>query len=372
MKYEQQLVNLKDQVYQAKKILIVSPAKITVDRLAAALSLMLSLKQQGKDVTVLTEGSPLVSHSHLFGVGKIKKEFPQSEGGNFIVSLEGVVDTSSGTPIVTALEKLDWYPEGNNLNLVFHVVPGAQFSPTNITTRTQGQGFDVIFMIGAANPFDLGGIYQNHLDEFSEALTVNIDNNSQNSSFGKINIIDQHASSLSEMISHIIPDLGLGVDQDIATNIIAGIYDTTRQMTHRVTPETFMAIAQAMQLGGKIPQQQSHQGQGKPQFQQNQGGTQKQQGQQNQGKGFDLSKMFNQKYEPKQNNQPQQPQEQQQSQQNQPQPSQKKSEEETPSGEVVATRSAENGEFVTRQNVENNTPAPDWLTPKIYKGGSLG
>ena len=58
-----------------------------------------------------------------------------------------------------------------------------------------------------------------------------------------------------------------------------------------------------------------------------------------------------------------------------------KSYEETPSGEFAVSRNMEGTEFSSsyvppanpqvngQSGQENNNPAPDWLTPKIYKGG---
>jgi hypothetical protein len=54
----------------------------------------LSLQKMGKTVSVVSEGTPLVSHSHLYGIGDVKNSVPTSGEGNFVIKLDGVVDPS--------------------------------------------------------------------------------------------------------------------------------------------------------------------------------------------------------------------------------------------------------------------------------------
>lgn len=314
MKYDAQIGELKNLLPSAKSILIALPVGADTDRLAAALSLFLILEARGKEVSVVCEDSMRVAQSHLFGVDHVQKSLPQTEGGNLTVTLEGVA-SSNGT--VPALEKLDWYAEGNNLNLVFHVLPGQTFQPARIVPHYQGSGFSLIFVIGAANLDSLGGIYRTSSQVFSGVHIVNIDNQG-NTGFGSTNVVDTGASSVCEMMVNLISDLGLTMDGDTASNLLSGIFASTDNLTNaKVNADTYMAVANCLRVGGKKPSVAS--GALQPAIVTS-------------GPVPDLSALI-----PKEEPPPPSPEE----------------------------RPMEEG-------VVSETPEPEWLTPKIFKGSSLG
>lgn len=251
MKYDSQIGELKNLLPAAKNILIALPAGANIDKLAAGLSLFLILETQGKQASIVCDDTILASHGHLFGVDHIQKNVSSTEGGNLTLTLEGVA-ASDGT--VPALEKLDWYAEGNNLNLVFHVLPGQTFQPAKIVPKYQGSGFNLIFVVGAVNLNSLGSIYSQNPRVFSNTHLVNIDTQSANTSFGQTNVIDPSASSLSEAMVNLISDLGLALDQDSASNLLAGIFDATANLSDpKTTADSFMAVASCLRVGGKKP-----------------------------------------------------------------------------------------------------------------------
>ncbi|MBI3109690.1 hypothetical protein HYZ06_01475 [Candidatus Daviesbacteria bacterium] len=324
MKYDAQIVELKNLLPSAKNILIALPVGADTDRLAAALSLFLIFEAQGKEVSVVCEDSMRVAQAHLFGVDHVQKTLPQTEGGNLTLTLEGVA-ASDGT--VPALEKLDWYAENNNLNLVFHVLPGQTFQPARIVPRYQGSGFDLIFVIGAANLDSLGSIYRQNAQGYSGVHIVNIDNQN-NTGFGSTNVVDTQASSVGEMVVNLILDLGLTMDADVASNLLSGIFASTDSLTNpKVNADTYMAVAQCLRVGGRKPAVSATM----PQVQVAPQGPQP-----------DLSALI-----------PSTPIIQQTLTQPTPPAS---SPEERPAGEGVVSE----------------TPEPEWLTPKIFKGTSIG
>ena len=84
-KYTNLLSDLPSRLSSANRVLIAIPSILTTDKLASALALGLALKSAGKTVNVVSEGSPLVSHGNLFGVGEVKNTVPSSGGGNFLI-----------------------------------------------------------------------------------------------------------------------------------------------------------------------------------------------------------------------------------------------------------------------------------------------
>lgn len=251
MKYDSQITELKNLLPQAKNILIAVSVGADIDKLAAGLGLFLIFETAGKTVNIVSDDAMLVSQSHLFGVDHVQKTLPSTDGGNLTLTLEGVA-ASNGT--VPALEKLDWFAEGNNLNLVFHVLPGQIFQPAKIIPRYQGSGFDLIITVGAVNLNALGGIYSQNQNAFSGTHIVNIDTQAANSLFGQTNVVDGAASSVSEVMLNLIFDLGFNLDADSASNLLAGVFDATNNLQDpKVTADTYLAVANCLRVGGRKP-----------------------------------------------------------------------------------------------------------------------
>lgn len=250
MRYDQQITELKKVLPTAKSILVAVPAKANIDQLAAGLSIYLTLESQGKQVSIISDDTIKVGQSYLFGVDHVQKTLSYADGGNLTLTLEGVA-ASDGT--IPALEKLDWSAEGGNLNLVFHVLPGQTFQPAKIVPHYQGSGFNLIFVIGAVNLNSLGNIYQPSSQVFSTHI-VNIDNQVANTSFGQTNVLDTMASSVSEVLTSVITDLGFVLGSDVASNLLAGIFDATNNLTNeKVSAETYVAVANCLRVGGRKP-----------------------------------------------------------------------------------------------------------------------
>lgn len=344
MVYDSQLEQLKNLLPTVKNILIALPAGSDLDKLAAGLSLFLSLQQsfgsaQDKQVSIVCDNTIRVAQSHLFAIDKIQNTLTQGGDSDFVITLEGVAVPDSANPTgwkVPALSTMDYVASNNNLDLIFHVLPGQTFKPSRIVPKEQGGSFDLIFTLGATGLTSLGNIYNSNQQAFTGIHIVNIDNQASNTGFGQTNIIDPNSSSLSEMLVNILPGLNLPMTQDEASNLLAGIFESTNNLTNdRSNADTFMAVAQCLRVGGKKPSLVNN-AVGQPTT-----------------PGFDLSALIPQ--------QPQQPAPQPAPQetfvnptivselQQQPRPSF----EERPSGERV----------VSESEVE-----PDWLTPKIFKG----
>jgi hypothetical protein len=255
-KYDALVSELKNVLPQAKNILIALPKGSDIDRFAAGLSLYLSFEDQGKQVSIVTEDTIRVAQANLFGIDHVSNTVAQSGAGNFILTLAGVAapDPSGVGGRVPSLEKLDYFVEGSNLNLVFNVLPGQTFAPTAITPRYQGAGYDVIFTIGSASLIDLGNIYSANASIFQGPHIVNIDNETDNVTFGKTNVVDSSASSLSEIMTEVITTLGLPFDGDMGSNLLTGIFSATANLQNeRVSADTYLVVSTCLRVGGKKP-----------------------------------------------------------------------------------------------------------------------
>ena len=353
MKYDSQITELKNLLPTAKSILIAIPVNADTDRLAAALALFLTLEALGKQVAIVSDDAIKVAQSHLFGVDHIQSNLPPTDGGNLTITLEGVA-ASDGT--VPALEKLDWSAENSNLNLVFHVIPGQTFQPAKIVPKYQGSGFNLIFVVGAINLNALGNVYNTNQQAFSGTHIVNIDIQSANTSFGQTNVLDPNASSVSEVMTNLITDLGFNLDADTASNLLAGIFEATANLTNdKTSAETYMVVANCLRVGGRKPSGMPGAASvvSQPQTQPSQQPSYDWSGLMPKNEPIPQPQMPAQEYTiPPVVNQVDAGDDSVAMQPVDVQPSP----EERPSGERVVSE----------------TPEPDWLTPKIFKGSSLG
>lgn len=355
MKYDIQLSGVAQLLPKTQSVLVALSAQSSIDELAAGLALLLSLKQAGKEASIVSEGIIRVGHTNLFGVGEIQTKIPEVKGGNFVIALGGVAAVGpDGKGIVPALEKLDYYTSGSDLNLVFNVLPGQKFEPTSVTPRYEGGGFGLIFVIGAGSLSELGSVYTTNQQLFTSSHVVNIDNGQGNAQFGNTNVVDPSASSSSEMVPQILSFLGLPVNGDIATNILSGIFAATSGLQERnAGADTYEVVAQALRAGGQRPTQIQENSVTTP-------GVAVQPIQPAQPfqqpvapQGFDLSKVFGAPLSSPADNFTVPPVVGSNQVELQPEP--QPSPEEAVVGEEVVT------------------PEDDWLTPKIFKGkGSIG
>lgn len=361
MKYDLQVSQIQPIIHSAQNILIAVSSEVSEDKLASGLALFLSLKQAGKNVSIVSDAALTVGFTHLFGIGNIKNSLPQSSGGNYTITLGNVVGTDGMIP---ALQNLDWAPCGTNktdLKLTFHVNPGQKFEPTFVTPEYESGNFDLIITIGAATWLALGTIYANNSQAFSGSTVLNIDNNPENTNFGQLNLIDGGAS-LSEIIGLILPALSLPYEGDCASNIIAGLFASTNSL-QSASADSFEVMAQALRVGGQKPSSipntapmsdpnaQVAATTGMPAWVSppQQAAPQETVQPENPTQGLNISPFLN----------PQNFSVDVSSAQTQPEPAkpeEQSSQEEVPMGEAAQTIS----------------PEADWLTPKIFKSNKIG
>ncbi len=232
---DQTLSKLNEFLGSSKSIAVVAPKDSSVDQMAAALSLFLSLQAAGRQVSIATPENPLVELSHLVGIDKVKTSLGGSSG-DLVVSFpynEGEI------------EKVSYTLEDGLLNIVVKAGElGFSSDQKDVKyTRPQG-GLDLLFIVGAARISDLGKLFDPEL--LKETTVVNIDNNSQNQGFGDIVMVSTRLSSVSEQIANVLMSLNLPMDLDIAQNLLDGILSATNNFQ---SPNT---SALALEMGGVL------------------------------------------------------------------------------------------------------------------------
>lgn len=224
----------------AQLIYIVLPEKLNLDKVAAALSLYLSLKKIGKQVTTYCVKPMIVKYSGLVGVDKIKQKL---EGKNLTVSFDYVADS---------IEKVSYNIQDNKFNLL--IQPKDGFPPLateKVSYSYSGGQADLVLVIGATSLTDLGALYSGNQEFFNNSNVINIDIQLANSQFGKINLVKNNLVSYSELVASLLSGLRLPVDSDMASNLLKGIEEVTNNFSDKITPLSLEAAAFCLRAGAK-------------------------------------------------------------------------------------------------------------------------
>lgn len=242
MRKAYQFSELQKLLVPAQKALVFIPKNPTFDQIAAALAIFLSLEKMEKKVSILCPEPMTVEFSHLVGVDKIKDFLGKEEG--LVVTLDYPIEN---------IEKVSYNDDGGKLNLVIKPKSGSPpIQPEKVIFSSQKTQEELIFSIGARKPEGLGKFYQSNPSLFQEGMVVNIDNNSQNNQFGKINFVDPEVSSCSEIVVSILEALRLPFNEDIGSNLLLGLERETQNFTSpMVNADTFEAAALCLRAGGR-------------------------------------------------------------------------------------------------------------------------
>ncbi|KKS95999.1 MAG: exopolyphosphatase-like protein, phosphoesterase RecJ domain-containing protein [Candidatus Gottesmanbacteria bacterium GW2011_GWA2_43_14] len=339
----------RDQVNQArtllessKAILIALPANPSFDAVAAALSFYLSLSAAGKQISMVSATEMTVGYNELVGVDKIGKAIGSQNGRNLIISFpyqEG------------SIEKVSYNIENDTFNLVIEPREGyPPITPEMMQYNYSGGATDCIITVGASKLDDLDSLYNGNQSLFNEKPLINIDVAGNNQKYGKANIIDTSASSISELAATLISEMGLSLEPDIATNLMMGLSEETNNFASpEVTAATFETAALLLKNGARQKQSQAKTGQNLPQFPR-QDQSQKPFSFARPQRPFQRQPVSGQQQQTQQQQQPFRPKTQPQQQPKQQQ-----------QGQSPSVREA---------GSPPETP-PDWLKPKIYKGSTL-
>ena len=229
----------------AKTVLILLASDPSLDVVAAGLSLYLSLTQRQLNASIGCSTPMTVNFNRLFGVNKIKSHIGNQ---NLVVSFNYSEDS---------LEKVsyDKDPAAQKFHLTIEPKAGKQpLDPGQVEFSYTGSNADLIFVLGARTLEDLGELYQQEktlLDNKQKTL-VNLSHLDKNSQFGTVNLYDPESSGCSEITLNLIKALGLPLEPDMATNLLAGIEVSTNNLqSPKITADTFETIAELMRLGAK-------------------------------------------------------------------------------------------------------------------------
>lgn len=232
---------IREAVEKHISIAIVVPVNPTLDQMAAALSLYLSMSTLGKKLTVATPNAPLVEVSSLVGVDKVTTSL-SGEGGDLIVSFpyrEGEI------------EKVSYTRDDNFLNIVVKAGElGLNFDEKDVKYTRGGVAPEMLFIIGASRVSDLGSLFDPAA--LKDTVVVNIDNKAENQGFGDILMISTKLSSVSEAVANLIISLNLKLDPDVAQNLMLGLSSATENFQSDLTSPLAFEMAGVLMRNGAV------------------------------------------------------------------------------------------------------------------------
>lgn len=199
-------------------VTIIGPSP-NIDNVAAALAFSMSLKKIGRKAHTVcfTDLGPVKERiASLRGTDQILKTLPSKQ-------LSVVIDYSEGTFSQGKIQKkadsltVELLPEPNQPPL----------TPINIQSNNYQSKPDTAVLIDAPSLSAITGITAENQAVLNQMPIINIDNHVQNTSYGRVNLIDTKASSLCEMVALLVYDLRLAFDEDIAHNLYTAMGSIT-------------------------------------------------------------------------------------------------------------------------------------------------
>lgn len=120
-----------------------------------------------------------------------------------------------------------------------------------ITTSHSDFKYDLIFVLNTPDLLALGQIYENNNDLFFKRPIINLDYQITNEHFGQVNIVDNTAVSIGEVVHNLLEQIGNEyLDKDIATALLTSIIAQTRSFkTTNIKPHTLALAGKLMNLG---------------------------------------------------------------------------------------------------------------------------
>jgi phosphoesterase RecJ-like protein len=134
-------------------------------------------------------------------------------------------------------------------------VPGyLQFLPGVDSVRSApGLEPDLAVIVDSGDFARIGSLVTDHADWLAKSRIVNIDHHVSNPGFGAVNLVDPDAASTCEMVALLLPELGMELDAELATVLLAGIVNDTRTFAHpNVTPRTLQVAASLVEAGADL------------------------------------------------------------------------------------------------------------------------
>lgn len=225
----------------AHHITILLPKQAGFDLVSASLGLKISLESSGKQTRVVCPDPITVEFNRLVGVDEIVNSIGSR---NLIISFPGQTQY---------VDKVSYNLEKGDLQLVISPkFDSPELDHNQLKFISGVQRTDLIITMGVLKLTDLGPVFDQIKDQLSNTTVVSLSHTASPDKFSTHEIHDYETSSLSELTTHVIEILSLNLEQDAASNLLAGIEKATDNFRHpAVSVKTFEAATILMRKGAK-------------------------------------------------------------------------------------------------------------------------
>lgn len=236
---EQQII---EQIDKATRILITFGRDWKGDTIASALALKTWLALREKTADIIAEKpTRMLPFTFLPGYALITHELNNIR--RFIISL----NLTNG-----AVDQVEYRLEKQTLDFIVSPKDGF-FTASDISSRSSGFRYDLIFVLGTPDLESLGSIYDRDTEFFFKTPIINIDHNPANENFGQINFVNVKAVAVAEILYDIISTVPENkINEDMATCLLTGLITATKSFkTPNITPHTLNIASELITLGGR-------------------------------------------------------------------------------------------------------------------------
>lgn len=119
--------------------------------------------------------------------------------------------------------------------------------------RTPALEPDVAVVLDAGELHRIGKVLEERADWFAHVQVANIDHHVSNPGYGQAVWIEPEAAATCEMVARLLPELGVSIDAELATCLMAGIVQDTHTFAHpNATPRTLRVAADLLEAGAAL------------------------------------------------------------------------------------------------------------------------
>lgn len=231
----------------AESVLVVCASNATHDSLRAAASLYGVLKSDTKKSVKLLYAKKASGKNKKNGSENIAYlDEAQGDIGheNLCISLDYLEES---------VDKVSYHVNEDVKKFYLTIKPkkGAlPLSNKNVDFSYTGADADMIILVGVNDLESLGKLYFGYESLFNTATLVSV--NSHETSFGNLKLDVSGVSSFSEFVAWLLVGLGVAIDSDSATNLLAGIDKKTKGFkSYSATADTFEVVSKLIRAGAR-------------------------------------------------------------------------------------------------------------------------
>lgn len=218
----------------SKEILILLRPSPDYDQLVSSIALSLAFKKTGRRCQIV---SPTPIEPEKLFASLDQKDIPNA----LIANHDQVLNFLPKKQLVVTIDYLNGTFSAGNMEkssngLVMTLAPEENQSPIeplNVNTQLVDSHPDVLVALGMENLFVAGQFQKDNQDFLGRVPILNIDNHHNNMYYGKTNLIDHKATSLSEMVTLMLYDLRFVLDEDVSKLLYSGLKYKTENFTSK-------------------------------------------------------------------------------------------------------------------------------------------